>query len=1476
MIYECNFKITDEEFKQKKELEIEKKDKSKGEQMPKANDNKQTKARDYEDEQNQGSKEGRHQGQTVQQKEEEWQTQKRKNNKQHEEKNQKAVWRPTSPQNRKNIQPTGITNNSNHNSFTNLSMQEVQQEDREEPTRNMRTQTQAAKDSTAGAPTDDRFRPLDPATGMSMHDIHTTIQESTSDSSYNSSQVREETIHTALEQELDGTSTNISMEDLHQFLDTRIPTQQENFTVPSVRNLQATAAENLGYGGHPTERLGNFHGGITGNDNSGESTGVLVNLPQKEDMQSLSQTQNAHRAGKEKLQELGQSSSSHLDDFVKKQGKDIGKEVIKGQVVTSIDSMLLVPQPLETIIVVEEAVVVETLKPLLPLPRLSKKLVLDQLLIQDPDETAAGKQLETHVDEQVANNTKNGKFTLDDYGAINSEDELDPDNQSIDSDEDIEDTMQHTSQVLGSTFQDKCSDVQRMTEQQGLSPRGRKQTRHKPHQPLTNNSQIDMVRIQLQMDQAASNPTGKIWLFWSNETVQQCWEKRVTGNPMWRLHQKMKRVSATLSNWSKREYGDIFTKVREFEETIRQSEEELMNNNTEALRQTLHQMNATYIRYLKMEESILKQKTQLQWFKEGDANTKYFHALMRGDEQIAQAACDYYQQIFTGQNDRIDGRILQHIPTLVTPIQNEMLQAMPTLEELRQVVFAMNPSSAADMASSIPLEDLSKLPANWSEVVESIERCNQETRVTLVMWKTPPPNRYKLNTDGSALHNPGKIGGGGNLRDEQGIIIFAFAIPLGEGTNNQAEVVAPPWKIQVYIQDLQLLAKQCVFFSVFIRTAKLMLSKNALNRRKNSCSPEWPQSRREWCSDHRTRPNRRAIPTLINSIWALHQNHQGQITATMDDHISEERLEPVRITGLLNQENNQDRERTPNHMMEPMQPDQEQLSIKETVDVNGPRQMQGDGNAAPHHTQEAQHTITKAITRAPQEQQQGNGGKAVSKVKDKINSNENTMQQSKEYGGTQPTSTIKEAAGKSTNFSPNNYDHHFPPYNNSHSSQNVHEKGHPFMQNRAKEQPANNIQKGPDIDFSIPPPIKVSSNFDIHRSIHQINNKNSPRQTQNKTPVNNPSTRNVTHQIPDPAPPTVTQSLATRLRANQIKNDTPLDITSPIITTRQGYPSITFHEEDFMLKMPGRCKYTLVGKFSNAMPKIEVIRRSFMAQTQLTGGVKIVHFKSRNIYIDLDNEVDHISVWTKQRMFIAGHLMKLQVWTPTFKPAEETPIVPIWITLPELPWHCYYMDILTPLLSPIGKALYLDSAIMQKTRGSVAKGHKIGECPLKKRDEEIKKRKNEEAGKKGQKKQLNQTLKGNQQHEDNKAKTQSNRQTNKGGPAEEYTMQKEEQWQTQTKRKNKTQQQIQAPGKKQIPQVQVQVQQARTPHDQQAMQKIGMNSVTPVIEIEESGDQISAPPSPVIVVVKHCVDNEVPTPVTPLLWLMKLLEGGWM
>ena len=59
------------------------------------------------------------------------------------------------------------------------------------------------------------------------------------------------------------------------------------------------------------------------------------------------------------------------------------------------------------------------------------------------------------------------------------------------------------------------------------------------------------------------------------------------------------------------------------------------------------------------------------------------------------------------------------------------------------------------------------------------------------------------------------------------------------------------------------------------------------------------------------------------------------------------------------------------------------------------------------------------------------------------------------------------------------------------------------------------------------------------------------------------------------------------------------------------------------------------------MPKMELVRKSFTLQTQITGGVKITHFNSRHVYIDLDNEFDYQTVWTKLRMTIEGQIMRI-------------------------------------------------------------------------------------------------------------------------------------------------------------------------------------------------------------------------------------------
>ncbi|KAK6803132.1 hypothetical protein RDI58_000916 [Solanum bulbocastanum] len=81
-------------------------------------------------------------------------------------------------------------------------------------------------------------------------------------------------------------------------------------------------------------------------------------------------------------------------------------------------------------------------------------------------------------------------------------------------------------------------------------------------------------------------------------------------------------------------------------------------------------------------------------------------------------------------------------------------------------------------------------PLEWKKLCTFIENCSHDTKVTMVKWTRPQDSWVKLNTDGSAQGNPGNIGAGGILRDQKGNIIFAFAAPLGQGTNNLAEVEA--------------------------------------------------------------------------------------------------------------------------------------------------------------------------------------------------------------------------------------------------------------------------------------------------------------------------------------------------------------------------------------------------------------------------------------------------------------------------------------------------------------------------------------------------------------------------------------------------------------------------------------------------------------------------------------------------------------
>ncbi|KAG5605800.1 hypothetical protein H5410_027292 [Solanum commersonii] len=151
-----------------------------------------------------------------------------------------------------------------------------------------------------------------------------------------------------------------------------------------------------------------------------------------------------------------------------------------------------------------------------------------------------------------------------------------------------------------------------------------------------------------------------------NDIVRACWEKPVEGNNMWRFHQKLKRLSNTLSSWSRGEFGDIFIKVKEYEERVRAAEENFIHTHNAINRTTLHEITAEYIR-----EGMQTQNISIQI--RGRRRRLFIHKIIgedgegiQGDDNIAEAACVHFQKIFTGVDKVINENAITCVPRMET------------------------------------------------------------------------------------------------------------------------------------------------------------------------------------------------------------------------------------------------------------------------------------------------------------------------------------------------------------------------------------------------------------------------------------------------------------------------------------------------------------------------------------------------------------------------------------------------------------------------------------------------------------------------------------------------------------------------------------------------------------------------------------------------------------------------------------------
>nr|XP_016444849.1 PREDICTED: uncharacterized protein LOC107770100 [Nicotiana tabacum] len=160
------------------------------------------------------------------------------------------------------------------------------------------------------------------------------------------------------------------------------------------------------------------------------------------------------------------------------------------------------------------------------------------------------------------------------------------------------------------------------------------------------------------------------------DVVKENWTADFSANPYILFNHKLKKLKKALSLWSKATFGDIFQKIASMEEVVMVHEAEFEANPTGMNRERLQKVQAELIKCIALVEKYWQQKAGMTWFKEGDRNTKFFHA------QFTEAATP----------SSFD--IVEHVPNLINTEQNAELIKHPLREEVNVAVLGLNGDSA--------------------------------------------------------------------------------------------------------------------------------------------------------------------------------------------------------------------------------------------------------------------------------------------------------------------------------------------------------------------------------------------------------------------------------------------------------------------------------------------------------------------------------------------------------------------------------------------------------------------------------------------------------------------------------------------------------------------------------------------------------------------------------------------------------------
>ncbi|VFQ73938.1 unnamed protein product [Cuscuta campestris] len=146
----------------------------------------------------------------------------------------------------------------------------------------------------------------------------------------------------------------------------------------------------------------------------------------------------------------------------------------------------------------------------------------------------------------------------------------------------------------------------------------------------------------------------------------------------------------------------------------------LFEENPSSENKTLYnQKLAQLVEMTNREYAFWKQKCNLKWLQDGDANTKFFYNLVKirrrqqqinllindqgkiidKPDELEALAVQHYTNLLNqaepSGSPELYGQFLDAIPSLIDQGHNDFLMSLPTEEEIKQIIWQMDPNSAA-------------------------------------------------------------------------------------------------------------------------------------------------------------------------------------------------------------------------------------------------------------------------------------------------------------------------------------------------------------------------------------------------------------------------------------------------------------------------------------------------------------------------------------------------------------------------------------------------------------------------------------------------------------------------------------------------------------------------------------------------------------------------------------------------------------